>query len=92
IAEGDDLAQVPGGEDELTLSAPLGSTVSVLALSDRVTGITYTGLQYPLNDFTLQQGSTRGVSNVVVATPATIQITAGILLIIQHRVAGVTAQ
>lgn len=84
IAEGEELAQVLRDDEELTLWAPLGSTVSTLALSDMVTGITYTGLQYPLNDFTLRQGSTRGVSNVVVAAPATIRIKEGILLVIQQ--------
>jgi thiamine pyrophosphokinase len=83
IAEGEQLAQVLRSGERLVLTAPIGSTVSVLALSAEVTGITYTGLEYPLENFTLVLGSTRGVSNVIVHAPATIQIDDGLLLVVQ---------
>lgn len=83
VAEGNELAQVMRSGDRLNLQAPPGSLVSVLALSAEVTGITYTGLEYPLDDFTLTLGSTRGVSNVVVNAPATITIRSGLLLVVQ---------
>jgi thiamine pyrophosphokinase len=37
--------------------------VSVIPMSDQVTGLTYTGMEYPLADAELTKGSTRGVSN-----------------------------
>jgi thiamine pyrophosphokinase len=83
VAEGNQLAQVLAGEGSMVLAAPPGSTVSVLALSDQVTGITYTGLVYPLDNFTLPIGSTRGMSNVVATAPATIRIASGRLLVVQ---------
>lgn len=83
LAEENQLAQIVQGGATLTLSAPIGSTVSVIPLSERVTGITYQGLAYPLLDFTLPFGSTRGISNVVQTTPATIRIDTGILLVIE---------
>ena len=83
VAEANQLAQVLEGEAQLTLTAPAGSTVSVVALSDTVTGITYRGLEYPLDNFTLPLGSTRGMSNVVVTAPATIRISGGRLLVVQ---------
>jgi thiamine pyrophosphokinase len=83
LAEENQLAQIMRDEDYLVLDAPVGSTLSVMALSEQVTGITYTGLEYPLVDFTLPIGSTRGVSNVVVKAPATISIRSGVLLVVQ---------
>jgi thiamine pyrophosphokinase len=83
VADGAQLAQVLVGPARLVLDAPEGSTVSVIALSDQVTGITYRGLEYPLDHFTLPIGSTRGMSNVVSTPPATIQIEDGRLLVVQ---------
>jgi len=82
LAEGDQLAQVLRSGECLTLHAAPGSTVSAIPLSTVVTGITYTGLEYPLVDATLTIGSTRGVSNVVVASPATVAIKEGVLLVV----------
>lgn len=82
LAEGDQLAQVMRSGECLTLPAAKGSIVSAIPLSALVTGITYTGLEYPLLDATLAIGSTRGVSNVVVSTPATITIREGVLLVV----------
>jgi thiamine pyrophosphokinase len=48
-----------------------------------VSGITYTGLLYPLDNATLSLGSTRGVSNEVASQPATVAIRTGIALVIQ---------
>ena len=59
VVDGNQLAQVLEGPAHLVLDAPEGSTVSVVALSDQVSEITYTGLEYPLNRFTLPIGSTR---------------------------------
>ena len=76
-------AQIVRPGVSLTLSAAVGTTVSALPLSDTVTGITYTGMQYPLANHTLHIGSTRGMSNVVNTAPATVQITSGRLLVIE---------
>lgn len=82
VVEGDQVAEVLRGPGRLVLHGPAGSTVSAIPLSAAVTGITYTGLEYPLNDATLRFGSTRGVSNVLAASPASIRIDSGILLVI----------
>jgi thiamine pyrophosphokinase len=82
LAEGSQLAQVMRSGETLTLQAARGSTVSAIPLSTAVTGITYEGLEYPLQDATLTIGSTRGISNVVASTPATITIKEGVLLVV----------
>ncbi len=77
------IAQVLRGGETLRVDAPVGSTLSVIPLSESVTGITYAGLEYPLVNATLPFGSTRGISNVVQSVPATIQLATGVLLVIQ---------
>jgi len=82
LAEGNQVAQLLRGGDRLVLPNTVGSTVSALAISPQVTGVTYHGLAYPLVNATLTLGSTRGVSNVISASPATITIATGFLLIV----------
>ncbi len=83
LADGKMRAQVVRPGVPLTLHAAIGDTVSALPLSDTVTGITYQGMRYPLENHTLMLGSTRGMSNEVTATPATVQIASGKLLIVE---------
>ncbi len=83
LVDGHTHAQVLRPTAPITLQAAIGDTVSVLPLSDTVTGITYTGMRYPLENHTLQLGSTRGISNEVVAVPATVRIGTGKLLIVE---------
>jgi thiamine pyrophosphokinase len=78
-----EIATVIHGGEMITLEAAIGSTVSLLPLSAEVTGITYTGLLYPLDNATVALGSTRAVSNEVSSFPATVSIGSGIALVIQ---------
>lgn len=83
VVEANEIAEVLHDGDCLTLEATPGSTVSLLPLSAQVTGVTYTGLLYPLEDATLELGSTRAISNEVAQTPATVRIGTGIALVVQ---------
>jgi thiamine pyrophosphokinase len=83
LVDAHEIASVIRGGETLTLAAASGSTVSLLPLSAEVTGITYTGMLYPLDNATLGLGSTRGVSNEVVRHPATVAVGSGIALVIQ---------
>jgi thiamine pyrophosphokinase len=47
-----------------------------------VAGIQTVGLKYPLNRETLGLGTTRGVSNELIAPKATVQLESGMLLIV----------
>ena len=84
MADGAQLARVLRGGETVTLAGAPGDTVSVVPMSAEVTGITYTGLEYPLVNATLRLGSTRGVSNRMAGESATIRITTGILLVVQE--------
>ena len=66
---------------ELTLRERVGETVSLVPFGGPATGITLTGFEYLLEDETLQPGSGRGLSNVVMEDPAAVSIDKGVLLI-----------
>ena len=83
LADGRQLARVLRGGETVTLHGAPGDTVSAVPLSAEVTGITYTGLEYPLTDAILPLGSTQGVSNRMAGGKATIRIDRGILLVVQ---------
>lgn len=57
-----------------------GDTVSLIPVFGDATGVHTTGLEYPLHGETLPFGSTRGLSNVLLAAPATITLNQGMLL------------
>lgn len=57
--------------------------VSLLPLSDEVSGITLTGFRYPLRDARLAIGQSLGVSNVLEQPEGTIEVGAGELLVIR---------
>ncbi len=82
IIEGEQVAEVLRGPGMLTLHGEPGATVSLIPLSATVSGITYRGLRYPLENATLTLGSTRAVSNEFAASTATISIDDGMALII----------
>lgn len=59
--------------------------ITLLPLTERVEGVTTQGLYYPLNDATLEMGSTWGVSNEFAADRAEITIKNGLMLLIKAR-------
>jgi thiamine pyrophosphokinase len=67
----------------LTLEGKTGDTLSLIPLCGDARGITTHGLEYPLNDGTLHFGSSRGVSNVIQAERASIELKEGLLLVVQ---------
>lgn len=60
-----------------------GSVVTLLAIGGPATGVTTTGLRWSLTGDELHSGSSRGVSNELVRSPATVSIATGVLLAIQ---------
>lgn len=76
------LAQVLHSQERLELHNHIGATLSILPLTQQVTGITYQGMAYPLQNATLHFGSTRGISNEIVASPASLEIESGMLLVV----------
>jgi len=61
------------------------STLSLLPLGTRATGITTRGLKYELENDTLRIGETRGISNEFVENTAEISVESGLLLVIRSK-------
>ncbi|MGP8153126.1 MAG: thiamine diphosphokinase [Smithella sp.] len=62
-----------------------GKTVSLLALTHEVKGITLAGFLYPLKNSTLKMGESRGLSNVINDARAVISAANGKLLVVRYR-------
>ena len=75
----------------VTLHGIPGEYISLLALSETVTGVSGDGLLYPLPD-TFRLGDNIGVSNELTAPDATVSVgISGILLVIQTHLRATTA-
>jgi thiamine pyrophosphokinase len=66
--------------ETLTISGRPGDTLSLVALGEAAQGITTDRLEYPLHGESLPLGSTRGISNVLLADEARVSLEAGFLL------------
>lgn len=69
-------------DQTLTLSALPGYAISVLSWTPVSSGVTLTGMAYPLTNATLTQDFPLGVSNKMTGTHATISVHHGTLLVI----------
>lgn len=68
--------------DQLQLSLDADTTVSLLPWGGEATGVSVSGVKWPLTEATLPLGSTLGVSNVAVDPDQLVTILAGTLLVI----------
>ena len=69
----------------LQKSQQFGKYVSLLPLTTEVTGVTLTGMKYPLRDAAFTSDNTLGVSNEIVEDEAVIDLKNGILIMIESR-------
>jgi len=76
----DDLGELTYIGKELTFAGKRGDVVSLIPLN-RCEGITTKGLRYGLEDEVLELGVREGTSNVVIASPVTITVKKGHLLL-----------
>lgn len=69
-----------GGAGPTPLPGAVGEILTLLPIGGEAWGIVTEGLRYPLRNGLLASGTSRGVSNVVETTPASVQLEAGTLL------------
>ena len=69
-------------DKKITFSLPINSEISLIPLSKEVSGVTTTGLHYPLTNGKLTSNRALGISNVVVESEITISFKKGELLLI----------
>lgn len=67
--------------NKIELSGESGDVVSILARNGVASGITTTGLRWPLDDATLSPTSSLGVSNEIVDSEATVTIQSGTVMV-----------
>ena len=61
-------------------------TISLIPLTEHVSGVRTRGLRWPLDDATLYRGDTRGVSNEPSDDEVSVRIDEGLLLLARHFV------
>lgn len=66
-------------------SLQFGDYVSLLPFTVKVSGLTLQGFKYPLDNLTLLPGSSLGISNEIKEEEARVELTQGILLVIEAR-------
>lgn len=66
-------------------SEQFGDYVSLLPFTECVRGITLHGMKYPLSNATLTQGVSLGISNEITDEQARIELTEGLLLVIESK-------
>jgi len=67
----------------ISFSAAIGELVTLLPVGT-ADGVTTTGLRWALDDATLEQGTSRGVSNEAVSDRVSIEVDEGAVLVIQE--------
>lgn len=73
------------GPVTLRKSQQYGKYISLIPISESVTGVTLTGMKYPLSDYTMKGFGSLGISNEITEPEAQISLTAGRLLIVEAR-------
>jgi thiamine pyrophosphokinase len=71
-----------GESQKLEITGQPGDTVSLIPIQGNTQGITTCGLEYPLDDDTLEFGAARGVSNILIGEHATVHLKHGLLICI----------
>jgi thiamine pyrophosphokinase len=82
IVDGEEQVVLARPEVPVTILGKIGDLVSLLSLQGDAEGVTTSGLAWKLTGDTLRFGFSRGVSNVMTAQQAHIQIEKGCLLVI----------
>jgi thiamine pyrophosphokinase len=85
IVRGDTTVLALRGGQRMDLSGVEGDLVTLLAVGAEATGVRTEGLRFPLGGATLQLGSSRGLSNQVEHSPASVSLERGTLLVIETR-------
>ncbi len=80
----DELCEAFVVDRECVIDGEIGQTVSLLPLSDEVTGITIEGFEYPLVEGTMEIGKPYGISNRLTAARGVVSVGTGHLLAIRY--------
>lgn len=87
-AWGDTVVRALNGGGRADLAGAVGDVVTLLPVGSDATGVTTDGLRWPLASATLRLGRSRGLSNEVVSSPASVRIESGTLLVVETALRG----
>ena len=73
------------GKNTAVFSGKPGDTLSLIPVDKNVAGVTLEGLEYPLSNAVLALGTSRGISNVLMADKATVSLARGTLICVLCR-------
>ncbi len=76
------------GDTDLALTGAPGDLVSLLPIGGDAEGVTTAGLRWPLRNAVLRIGRSRGLSNEIVASPASVSLRDGVLLVVETSLQG----
>ncbi|MGD8632383.1 MAG: thiamine diphosphokinase [Anaerolineales bacterium] len=82
LIDGPQRIQTVGAGETIEIRGQPGAIVSLIPIHGDATGITTQGLEYELSGGTLEHGSSRGVSNVLIHEEATVRLDGGMLVCI----------
>jgi len=83
IVRGGTRVRVIRDGGRLELEGDIGDTVSLLPVGGDAVGMTTTGLRWPLSGSKLRAGRSRGLSNEILAAPASVSLARGALLVVE---------
>lgn len=81
----DEYQEVFLTDKKINLCGQKGETISLLPLSEVVSGITTKGLEYALSKGVFKMGNSVGISNVFCEDKAEVEIEKGLLLVLRIR-------
>jgi thiamine pyrophosphokinase len=82
LVDGPQLMTLLHARQRLIVPGQPGDTLSLVPLTPVVTGVTLTGVEWPLEQATLSLGSTLSISNVLIAGEATVQVAEGLVFVV----------
>ena len=82
VRDGTTVRALHGG-DSLALEGATGETVTLLPIGGPAHGVRTIGLRFPLAGESLDFGRSRGLSNQIVASPASVSLAGGTLIVIE---------
>jgi thiamine pyrophosphokinase len=85
VARGGTLVRSLRGPGWVELRGTVGDWVSLLPIGGDAVGVRTSGLRWALTDETLSLGRSRGLSNEIVAQPASVRLTNGLLVVVETQ-------
>ena len=85
IVRGGTVVRALHAGSSVVLEGAAGDLVTLLPIGGDAVGVRTAGLRYPLNGETLSIGRSRGLSNVVEESPASVSLEGGTLLLVETQ-------